>query len=239
MTPPETDEDKGHGHMTDTAAERPAGSPTGYRINFPKSWWHFDLDPSTRDASIRRRVEKVAAGRDDIDREQLDSLVRELRRTTREAHARGALQAAGMLAFLTDGSTMTATTVVLRTEIPEGEPADLYPLMVSAGVHNNRASVGRGTGANTVEIMEVPELGSVGRMTSVEDVDYAGRATVRTGMHHVVVPVPGSRTLLIISSSTPNITMLDEFFEVFDAIAGTFRFRDGAGPEGVDIENGK
>lgn len=239
MTPPEAQDNERRGSTTDTAAERPAGAPAWYTMRIPSSWWHFDLDPNTLDGSIRRRVEAAAAGHRDVTREQVDSLARRLRKMAREAHVRGAVQAAGMLGFLSDGSTLLATSVVLRIPIPEDEGDDLYGLMAAAGVQNNRNSVGRGTGANTVEIMEIPALGAVGRMTSVEDVDYFGQATVRCGVHHVVVPVPNTRDLVMISSSTPNMTMLDEFFEVFDAVAATFRFLDGPRPEGVDFENGK
>lgn len=213
--------------------ERPEGAPARYTLNLPSSWVHFDLDPNTRNVAIRRRIEAQAEGQG-LRREQVDALIREARRSAREAYAQGALQVSGMLTFLADGSTLNATSMLLRTRIPEDEPTDLVQMMLSAGVHQNRTSVGRGTDANRVEIIELPEVGSAGRMTSVEDLDYFGKASVRTAMHQIVIPVPASRDLLVIASSTPNIGMLEAFFKVFDAIAATFRFHDGESPETDD-----
>jgi hypothetical protein len=83
----------------------------------------------------------------------------------------------------------------------------------------------RGTPANRAEVIELPEVGPVGRVTQIEDVDYWGRGTVRTALMHTVVPVPHSRDFLVVSSSTPNIGLTDAFFDVFDAISGTVRFQ--------------
>lgn len=52
-----------------------------------------------------------------------------------------------------------------------------------------------------------------------------GRGTVRTALMHTVVPVPNSRDFLVVSSSTPNLSLVDAFFDVFDAISGTVRFQ--------------
>lgn len=218
--------------------ERPAGAPGRYSLNFPSSWEHLDLDPNTRDASIRRRIEAEAAGLD-VPREQKDTLIRDTRRWAREAYAQGALQIAGLVRFLADNSTLNATTLVLRTRIPEGESTDLVEIMTSAGLQNHRTSVGRGTDANTVEVVDLPEVGSAGRMTSVEDLDYFGKATVRTAVHQIVIPVPSSRDLMVLGSSTPNISMLEDFFKVFDAIAGTFRFHHDETAEGAGTDEGK
>lgn len=218
--------------------ERPEGAPARYTLKFPSSWTHFDLDPSTRDVSIRRRIQEQAKGHQ-VEREQVDALIREVRKAAREAYAQGALQVAGMIAFLDDGSSLNATTMVLRTRIPEGETTDLVEMMLSAGLQNNRTSVGRGTDANRVEIIELPDVGSAGRMTSVEDFDYFGRATVRTAVHQTVFPVPGSRDLLVLASTTPNINLLEDFFKVFDAIAETFRFHQEEMAEDTETDDGK
>src|SRR4030095_2208961 len=94
-------------------AKPPPSAPSAYALRFPASWWNFDLDPSTRDASIRRRI---LAGVDEqkADRALLDSMVRAARKAAREAHARGALQLAGMFQVMDDGSPLIATTMVLR-----------------------------------------------------------------------------------------------------------------------------
>ncbi|NUP44295.1 MAG: hypothetical protein HOY76_46550 [Streptomyces sp.] len=221
--------------------ERPSGAPARYTLKYPSSWAHLDLDPNTRDVAIRRRIEEQAEGVE-VERERVDALIRDTRKSAREAYAQGALQVGYLLGFLPDGSTLNATAMVLRTRIPEGEPTDLPQMMLAAGVQNSRTSVGRGSDLNRVEIMELPEVGSVGRMTSLEDFDYFGQATIRTAVHQVVIPVPSSRDLMILASTTPNISLAEKFFEVFDAVAGTFRFHGSEDPPRdvvAGAENGK
>jgi hypothetical protein len=211
--------------MTYPTTSKPPDAPEQYTLRFPNSWWHLDLDPGTRDASIRRRIEAQSEGRESISREQVDSLVSSTRKIAREAYAQGALQAAGMFQFLDDGSSLIATTVVLRVQAPEESSTDLSELLLPVAMKNAGNPLGRGTPANSVDVIELPEIGSVGRVTAIEDVDFQGKATVRNAMMHTIVPVPHSRDFLVISSTTPNLALVDEFFEVFDAISGTLRFR--------------
>ncbi|MFG2226632.1 hypothetical protein [Streptomyces sp. NPDC048644] len=112
--------------------ERPSGAPARYTLRYPSSWAHLDLDPNTRDVAIRRRIEEQARGTQ-AKREHVDSLIRQTRKSAREAYAQGALQVGCMIQFLDDGSTLHATAMVLRTRIPEGESTDLTYLML-AGV---------------------------------------------------------------------------------------------------------
>lgn len=133
--------------MTHPVTERPEGAPAGYQLRFPDSWWHLDLDPSTRDASIRRRIESQVKKAPQLSREQVDELIRSTRRTAREAHAQGALRASGMLRILKAGSgplVLSATTVVLRISVPEDQSEDLADLVVAAGMQLGTAAEGTG-----------------------------------------------------------------------------------------------
>jgi hypothetical protein len=239
MNPLETQDGNGQPRLL-PSDERPSGAPARYTLKYPARWAHLDLDPNTRDASIRRRIEEQAerAG-PEVSREQVDSLIREVRKSAREAYAQGALQVGYLLVFLPDGSTLNATAMVLRTRIPEGEPNDLAQMMLAGGVRNNRTTVGRGSELHRVEIMELPEVGSVGRMTSVEDFDYSGQATVRSAVHQVLIPVPSSRDLMVLASTTPNLPLAEKFFEVFDAIAESFRFHEAEEPADDGAGKGK
>ncbi|MDQ8703441.1 hypothetical protein RCO28_13225 [Streptomyces sp. LHD-70] len=234
MNPHETQEGAGQPRLL-LSDQRPPDAPARYTLKYPSTWSHLDLDPHTRDAAIRRRVEEQAKGAG-AEPEQVDRLIRQTRKSAREAYAQGALQVGCLIAFLPDASTLNASAMVLRTRIPDDEPTDLAEIMLAAGVQNNRKSVGRGSGLNRVEIMELPEVGPVGRMTSLEDFDYFGQATIRTAVHQVVIPVPSSRDLMVLASTTPNISLAEKFFEVFDAIASTFRFHDSEAPADADTD---
>ncbi|MEV0117331.1 hypothetical protein AB0H77_29525 [Streptomyces sp. NPDC050844] len=211
--------------MTETAvAAARATPPRHFTLRYPDSWWKLDLDTRTRDAAIRRAIADQVKGAT-VDRAKLEAAVRGARKSAREAHARGALQVAGMLMFTDGGESLSAMTVVTRVTVPPEESMDLAALMLPVALQNASNPLGKGTAANTSEIITIPELGSAGRVTQIEDIDYYDRATVRTALMHTVVPVPHSRELLVVSCTTPNLSLVDSFFDVFDAISSTLRFQ--------------
>lgn len=221
--------------MTQPVTEQPAGAPAGYTLRFPDSWWHLDLDPSTRDASIRRRIESQVKQAPQLSREQVDALIRSTRRTAREAHAQGALRASGMLRILRAGSgplVLSATTVVLRISVPEDQSEDLADLVMAAGMQLGTAAEGTGLPPGEVELVDLPHVGAAGRISRIEDVDHRG-TPVPTAVRHTLIPVPNSRDYLVLASSTPNVDLADQFYDVFDAIAESFRFEDPAGTSGA------
>lgn len=206
--------------------DKPPGAPAQFSLSFPNSWWHLDLDPRNRDNAIRRRIEEQTRGQDYVSKDDVDAMVRTTRKIAREAYGQGALRAAGMFRFIEDGSTLMAATVVLRVRAPEDGSADLAELLLPVAMKNSKNPLGRGTPANSVDMIELPEAGPAGRITSIEDVDYFGKGTVRTAMMHTIAAVPNSRDFLVISCTTPNMSLVTEFFEVFEAISSTLRFED-------------
>lgn len=204
-------------------AAQNATAPRQFTLSYPDSWWTLDLDSATRDAAIRRKIEAQAQG-DDVDRDLLDHLVRATRKTAREAHAQGALQVAGMIQFTQSGAVLSATALVMRVTPPEDSSTDLAELLIPVALKNADNPMGRGTRANRVEMVELAEVGPAGRATSIEDIDYWGRGTVRTAAMHTIVPVPHSRDFLVVSCLTPNLSLVDALFDLFDAISGTLRF---------------
>lgn len=221
--------------MTHPVAEETPAAPTHYTLRLPDSWWHLDLDPATRDASIRRRIESQAKDVSQLSRERVDALIRTTRRTAREAYAQGALQASGMLRVLPRGDdalVLSATMVLLRVGVPEGEPEDLADLLIAAGMQVGADAEGSGLPPGEVELLELPHVGAVGRITRIEDVDHKGKP-VRTAVRHTLVPVPDTRDYLVLACSTPNVELAEQFHEVFDAIAESLCFEDPAGTSGT------
>ncbi|MFD7298887.1 hypothetical protein ACFV9W_36880 [Streptomyces sp. NPDC059897] len=214
--------------MTHPVTERPPGAPAGYRLKFPGSWWHLDLDPNTRDASIRRKVEAQVKNVPGLSREQVDTLVRDTRRTARDAYAQGALQASGMLRVLnySDGPVvLSATTIVLRVSVPEDQSEDLADLVIAAAMQLGNEAEGSGLPVGEVEMVDLPMVGPAGRVTRIEEVDLKGRR-VPTAMRHTLIPVPNSRDYLVLACSTTSMNLAEQFYEVFDAIADSFHFED-------------
>ncbi|MER5442736.1 hypothetical protein [Streptomyces sp. NPDC002790] len=217
--------------MTEPTTERPeAAPPAEYSLRFPDSWWQLDLDPSTRDASIRRRIEAQVEKAPQLTRERVDGLIRDTRRIAREAHAKGALRASGMIRILRAGSgplVLSATTVVLRISVPEEQSEDLADLVMAAGVQLGTDAEGSGLPVGEVELVELPHAGAAGRISRIEDIEYHGKR-VPTAVRHTLVQVPNTHDYLVIASSTPNVDLTEQFYEVFDAIAESLRFGDPA-----------
>jgi hypothetical protein len=113
--------------------------------------------------------------------------------------------------------------VVSRITPPPDSVPDLPSLMTAYAVRNAALPLARGTAANRVEMIDLPS-GPAGRATSVEDLDFQGRGTVRMAIMQTVVALPGTEDLLVISSATPNLGLTDAFFDVFDAVAGSLAF---------------
>lgn len=127
---------------------------------------------------------------------------------------------------------LSATTVVLRISVPEGQSEDLADLVVAAGMQLGTEAEGTGLPPGEVELVELPKVGAAGRISRIEDVDYQGKR-VPTAVRHTLIPVPNSRDYLVLASSTPNVDLADQFYEVFDAIAESFRFEDPVSPSGA------
>lgn len=217
--------------MTHPVTDRPPGAPVSYKLRFPKSWWHLDLDPATRDASIRRRIEQQAKDAPELSREQMDSLIRSTRHIARNAYAQGALQASGMVRILSRNVVLSATTVLLRITVPEGQSEDLADLVIAASMQLGTDAEGSGLPPGEAELVELPHVGAVGRITRIEDVDHRGKP-VRTAVRHTLVPVPNSRDYLVLASSTPCVDLAEQFYEVFDTIAESLRFEGPSGTPG-------
>jgi hypothetical protein len=193
-----------------------------YSLRFPASWWNLVLDPNTRDGAIKRRI---LAGVDlrTADRSTVDALIRTARKAARDAYALGALQLAGMFE-LTDTGLLIATTAVHRLILPPETALDLSELMVSYAVRNAGLPLSRSSPPSRTEIIDLPGVGPAGRAIYLEDVDLFGKGWSRTAIMVTLVPVPESNDLLVIASTTPNISLAEAFYDVFDAIGSTLRF---------------
>lgn len=151
-----------------------------------------------------------------------------------------------MARFPGGDAMLSATSVVLRMPVPEDQSADLAEVLFGASMQAGDPQ-SSGYPPREVDLLELPDVGPVGRIASIEDIDYKG-TPVRTALLHTLFPIPDRREYLLVSSSTPNVELKDQFFEVFDAIAGTLRFVEvkskgtavpaAQGPQGTD-ENGK
>lgn len=203
--------------MTDTPA-----AVTGIRVLTPANWIDLDLDPATSAASLARLVDEQVGGGHEraADRRQLTEW---LRTATAEARANGSVFAS-MLSDTIDGVPVSASLFASLA-------ADDRP--TTAG--EDDADRVRGLAGYLCE-PGAPLEGAALRVAELR-AGWAVRARRRTsvrmaGLDRVVevenlqyfVLVPGSPALLVLTFSTPVVSLADALVALFDAIAETLEW---------------
>lgn len=79
-----------------------------------------------------------------------------------------------------------------------------------------------------VTTVEIPETGLAARTYGVEDLTVPGDArAVRTVLMQTFIPLPGRADQVApVAASSCVIDLADSFFDIFDAVTGTFRYRE-------------
>ena len=190
----------------------------GFTLTVPESWFEIDVEPATRDESIRRLVEDRVRGNETMwaVRHEITGL---LRQQARQAWEAGATYAASM-AVPTDDGPITASVVVSLVRGPVGGRADDVAALVAERLAVvPRTDDGRFTSVSTVDL---PTVGVCARSFGVEDVPL-DRGFVRTVFMQTFAPVPHLNKLFLVSASSPVVALAEDLLDLFDAVTGTFR----------------
>jgi hypothetical protein len=205
-----------------------------FSLTVPMSWWEFDLHPATRDEAIRRLVGKRVNETPELAPHRT-VLTKFLRNAAREAYESGAVYVGCMaqnFGKLPLTATMTVSLVGARTA--EGRLLPTDPASIAAGLREKLARR-EGDTWRKVTTVEIPETGTAARTYGVEDVEVPGDTrSVRSVLMQTFIPLPGGGDrVALVSGSSLVIDLADCFFDVFDAVTSTFRFRepeDASGP---------
>jgi hypothetical protein len=195
----------------------------GFALTVPESWFEIDVDPATRDDSIRRLVEDRVRGNDAMWKAR-HGVTRILRQEARKAWESGAAYAACMV-HATDEGPITASVVISLVRGPVGATAEGDP---SSFMAERLVSVPRKPDDDlftAVTTVEIPEVGHCARSYGVEDVQVDS-GFIRTAFMQTFVPVPGANKVFIVSASSPVVALAAELHDLFDAVTGTFRLVD-------------
>lgn len=214
-----------------TAAPAPAPPGLGFALTVPASWFELDLRPATRDAAIRSLVEERVRDQPEL-ADQRAAIVRILRRQARQAWESGALYCACMVEPTDEGPITAAVTVgVVHGPLDAPSGGDrLAPLLERL---HPRPATGPDDPWTRVEVVTVEGAGECARTAGVEDVDLPdGAGWVRTVLLQTFVPVPGSRSVVLLTCSSPVLPLADVLLDLFDAVSSTFRLQAAPGREG-------
>jgi hypothetical protein len=196
--------------MTSTSAPP---RPAEFLVEVPDHWARFDLSD---DALARARKAALKQTRTPVDRMRAEDLFRQARALNRAARKRGAVWGAGT-ATVYDDALFMGHIMVFAVHTPDGqafEPTTLARTGDSSDVH-----------PRSVLAVELPHVGSVVRVVGTERVAVTAHDHVDMLTHHTFIPIPGAeRDFFMITCCSPNLPLAESVYELFDAIASTFRF---------------
>jgi hypothetical protein len=209
-----------------------ANAAVSYGIRIPDSWVEYDLSGESL-AGIRAELLREAPVK--ADRDQINETFRNARRIVQGARKRGAVYAAGTFTMYEDGLLM-ANVMIFKVSPPPGQDFSLHELGKQFSATGGDQTAGT---TRTFTTEQLPGIGTVGRVTGVEEAEVMPGITTKLLIMHTVVPVPDSDRVLIITCSSPNLPLAGPLYDIFDAITSTFRFGDEAEAEGEGEGEGK
>ena len=188
--------------------------PAEFLIEVPDHWARFDLSD---DELARARKSALKQSRTPVDRMRAEDLFRQARALNRAARKRGAVWGAGT-ATVYDDALFMGHVIVFAVHPPEGQAFE-PTVLARAGDESAKVHT------RSVFPVELPHVGSVVRVVGTERVAVTAHDQVEMLTHHTLIPIPGDgRDLFMVTCCSPNLPLAESVYELFDAIASTFRF---------------
>ncbi len=188
----------------------------GWSLLLPPGWWHIPLDErrgQSVTALLDQRLASLPRDRVTMLRRELDG---ELTRLVERAVANGAVEMY-LNVDLMRGLPVAASCLV--TVVPAGVVTTL-PTAELAALMGERP----GDEVGVLEVAGAPAA-RVRRREPVTDTDGLSTGELAVTRLQVYVPVPDTTEILLLSFSTPMDPIADAMVGLFDAIAGSLRWR--------------
>lgn len=190
--------------------------PVGWSLLLPPGWWHVPLD-ERRHQSITALLDRQLAS---LPRDRVATLRRELEgELTR--HIERAVESGAVEMYLNvdlvRGLPVAASCLV--TVVPVGFGPALAATELAALMGDQA-----GDEVGVLEVAGVPAA-RVRRREPVIDADGLSTGELAVTRLQVYVPVPNTTEMLLLSFSTPIDPIADAMVALFDAIAGSLRWK--------------
>lgn len=187
-----------------------------YTITVPETWFELDVEPATRETSIRRLVEERVRG-NDVMWEQRTAIQKVLVEQARAAYETGATYCASFSIPTDEGPITGTVTVSLILDPAHDETVSLDDVL--RAVPRTDDPLDPHTDVGTVQIDGVECL----RSSGIEDTALGEGTFVRNVSMLTAVPVPEHSRLFLVVCSSPVIVLEEQLLDLFDAVTGTFR----------------
>lgn len=188
-------------------------TPYDFRLALPSTWDRLDLDPSTRRDNIRALVAR-RIGEAPEKAELRHELENRALQGAEEAEASGAQR----MWFLAD---QVADRPVMATLVATTWAGALSLSRMAARL---RASSRPDNFVISVENIELHAGPAVKLRRRAVASPPGTQVQVQTESLQYYVSVPGSEAFLVLAFSTPNVTLVEAFLELFDAIVSTLQW---------------
>jgi hypothetical protein len=190
--------------------------PVGWSLLLPPGWWHIPLDErrgQSVEALLDRRLASLPRDRVATLRRELDG---ELTRLVERAVANDAVEMY-LNVDLMHGLPVAASCLV--TVVPVGFGTKLSATELAALMGDQP-----GDEVGVLEVAGAPAA-RVRRREPITDADGLSTGELAVTRLQVYVPVPNTTEMLLLSFSTPMDPIADAMVALFDAIAGSLRWR--------------
>lgn len=190
--------------------------PVGWSLLLPPGWWHIPLDErrgQSITALLDRRLASLPRDRVATLRRELDG---ELTRLVERAVVNGAVEMY-LNVDLMRGLPVAASCLV--TVVPAGMVTTLPTAELAALMREQP-----GDEVGVLEVAGAPAA-RVRRREPVTHADGLSTGELAVTRLQVYVPVPDTTEMLLLSFSTPMDPIADAMVGLFDAIAGSLRWR--------------
>ena len=190
--------------------------PVGWSLLLPPGWWHIPLD-ERRHQSIAALLDRRLAS---LPRDRVATLRRELEgeltRLVERAVANDAVEMY-LNVDLLHGVPVAASCLV--TVVPVGFGPALPATEVAALMGDQP-----GDEVGVLEVAGAPTA-RVRRREPITDTDGLSTGQLAVTRLQVYVPVPNTTEMLLLSFSTPMDPVADAMVTLFDAVAGSLRWK--------------
>lgn len=190
--------------------------PAGWSLMLPPGWWHVPLDERRRQSVTALLDNRLAS----LPRDRVATLRRELEGELTRMAERAAHNGATDLYLSVDlmrGLPVAASCLV--TVVPTGVGTELPAAELAAMMGDQPDDE-----VGVLEVAGAPAA-RVRRREPVDEADGFSTGELPVTRLQVYVPVPNKAEMLLLSFSTPIDPIADEMVMLFDAIAGSLRWK--------------
>jgi len=195
--------------------------PRQFGLRVPDHWARFDLS----DAPIARaRRELLKSAKDPVTRMRIEDVFRQARAINQAARRHGALWGAGTATMYDDALFLGHVMVFAVAPGGDGAGVDVQDLIRQLS-RSTSTDGARSEAARVVSTVELPRVGEAVRVVGVETTSVNSDTKVEMLTMNTLIPVPtGAGQFMLVTCCSPNVPLVKEVYDLFDAITSTFQF---------------